>query len=81
MVMQDSDPNGTISSYSWMQSGGPPVTVNGADTATPSFTAPIDISSNVDLIFKLTITDNKNSTSYDDVKVMITYVPPPNSVQ
>jgi len=34
------DPDGNITSYSWTQTAGPPVTLNGADTMTASFTAP-----------------------------------------
>src|SRR4051812_6888685 len=34
------DPDGSIASYSWKQTAGPAVTLNGADTATAQFVAP-----------------------------------------
>ena len=71
-----SDPEGGPLTYSWMQTGGPAVTINGADTASPSFTAPIDMISDTDLTFKLTITDDKNSVSYDDARVTVEYILP-----
>ncbi|MGH8614399.1 MAG: PKD domain-containing protein [Gammaproteobacteria bacterium] len=36
------DTDGHINSYAWQQIGGTPVNLNGADTATPSFTRPGD---------------------------------------
>jgi hypothetical protein len=35
-----SDPDGTIISYKWVQTGGPPVTLNNANSAIATFTAP-----------------------------------------
>ena len=35
-----SDPEGRTLTYAWTQTGGSSVTLTGADTATPSFTAP-----------------------------------------
>ncbi len=44
-----------------------------------TFTAPSNnISADTTLTFKLTVTDNKNATGVDDVKVTDKYVPPPN---
>jgi large repetitive protein len=73
-----SDPEGDPLKYSWMQTGGPAVTINGADTATPTFTSPTDTVSDTDLTFKLTVTDNKSTASYDDVKATVKYIPPPS---
>ena len=70
-----SDPEGGPLTYSWMQTGGPAVTINGADTANPSFTTPTDITVDTALTFKLTVTDDKGSASYDDIKVTVEYVP------
>jgi hypothetical protein len=53
------DPDGNIASYTWKQIGGPSVKLNGADTPIPSFTSPINISSNTSLAFELTVIDNK----------------------
>ena len=43
------DSDGTIDSYSWTQTAGPSVTLSGADSATPSFTAP-DVGADGDTI-------------------------------
>ena len=52
-----SDPDGhTPLSYRWEQSGGPAVTLAGATTATPSFTAP---ATPTVLSFELTVTDSR----------------------
>ena len=54
-------PNGgTIVSYSWTQTSGTPVSLNGANTATPTFTAPTGTTS---LTFSLTVTDSTGAIS------------------
>ncbi|MGB7956039.1 MAG: hypothetical protein WCF23_18860 [Candidatus Nitrosopolaris sp.] len=51
----------TIVSYSWVQtSGSPTVSLTGANTATPSFTAPTVTTS---LVFSLTVTDSTGAVS------------------
>ena len=72
------DPDGTITSYLWKQIGGPNVTLNGANTPIATFTAPKDISSDTDMIFGLTVIDNKNASNTANVKVTDKYIPPPN---
>jgi len=69
------DPDGNIASYSWMQTAGPSVVLNDANTATPSFTAPT-VSSDTELKFSLTVIDDKGSISTDNVQVTVKYVPP-----
>ena len=54
----DPDPNDKLS-YSWTQLAGPAVTLNGADTATPTFTPPSNVPSDIQLKFALTVKDNK----------------------
>ncbi|MGH8488389.1 MAG: PKD domain-containing protein [Gammaproteobacteria bacterium] len=54
------DADGHINSYAWQQTAGTPVTLSGADTATPSFTAPRLPEAQV-LSFELTVTDNSAS--------------------
>jgi hypothetical protein len=63
-----SDPNGTIASYAWTQTGGPAVSLAGASTAAPTFTAPGGIAS---LAFQLTVTDNQGATHSDAVTVTV----------
>jgi hypothetical protein len=54
-------------SYSWTQTGGPAVTLNGANTATPSFVAP---KSNVLLTFELTAS-SAGGSSTDTVEISV----------
>src|SRR5919109_585726 len=71
-----SDPDGTISSYKWEQvvSGSEPtVTLTDENTATAKFDAP-SVSTNTELTFKLTVTDNDGATATDSVKVTINNV-------
>jgi tetratricopeptide (TPR) repeat protein len=65
------DPDGSIASYSWKQVGGPAVTLDGANTAAPTFTAPSNISSSVVLVFGLTVTDDKNATGISTAKITV----------
>ena len=66
------DPNTAIGdtlTYSWAQTGGTPtVTLTGADTATPSFTAPSQAAT---LVFTLTVTDSTGETDTDTVTVTV----------
>lgn len=65
------DPDGTISAYQWVQTAGPAVTLNGANSATASFTAP-QVSANTALTFRLTVTDNQGATGADEVTITVT---------
>ena len=51
---------GTIVSYSWVQTSGTPVSLTGANAATPTFTAPTVATS---LVFSLTVTDSSGAVS------------------
>jgi hypothetical protein len=50
----------TIVSYSWVQTSGTAVTLNGANTAAPTFTAPTVTTT---LTFSLTVTDSTGAFS------------------
>lgn len=51
------DPENDPITYSWVQTSGPSVTLTGANTATPSFTAPVRTNAAQALIFALTVND------------------------
>ena len=62
------DSDGSITSYSWLQTAGAAVVLNNANTATPGFTAPASVGT---LTFQLTVTDNDGATSTDIVMVTV----------
>jgi hypothetical protein len=55
----------TIVSYSWVQTSGTSVTLNGANTANPTFLAPT-VSTPTPLTFSLTVTDSNGAVSAPD---------------
>lgn len=72
-----SDLDGSITSFQWKQvSGQPTVSLTGANTAKASFNAPI-LTSNAVLSFRLTVTDDKGASSYDEVNVTILHTNTP----
>ncbi|MDX1489427.1 MAG: CFI-box-CTERM domain-containing protein, partial [Acidiferrobacterales bacterium] len=69
------DPQTTIVAYRWTQTAGPSVTLSGANTATPSFTAPSG-ATGTPLTFELTVIDRCGSRSTDTVVITLNNVPP-----
>jgi gliding motility-associated-like protein len=67
-----SDPDGTVSSYGWTQVTGPN-TATLANIATSSLTSSNLIQGSY--TFRLTVTDNKGATAFDDVKVIVNAAP------
>ena len=66
------DPEGLPLVYAWTQAGGPSVTLSGADTASPAFSAPDSLADDVILRFALVVTDASNAASTaDDVRVLV----------
>jgi methionine-rich copper-binding protein CopC len=63
-----SDPDGSITAYSWLQTSGTTVTLSNSAAASPTFTAP---SSAGTLVFQLTVTDNSGGTGTDTVTVNV----------
>jgi lysophospholipase L1-like esterase len=63
-----SDGDGTITSYSWVQTGGTTVALAGDDTVQPTFTAP---GTTELLTFQLTVEDDEGFTATDDVTVYV----------
>lgn len=73
-----SDGDGMIISYAWSQIGVPAVTINNADTAHATFTAP-EVTEETILTFRLTVTDNGGASDSDDVTVKVNPVNLPPS--
>ena len=67
--------------YSWQQvdSSGHTISLSGAKTATPSFTAPNPVAADTDLIFQLTATDSLGKSSDANVTITVIYNNPPNA--
>lgn len=66
-----SDSDGTVSSYSWAITSGPG-SLSGADTATPTYTAPADVAGDTAVTVELTVTDDDGSTDTDAATVTVT---------
>ncbi|HEX8704802.1 MAG TPA: PKD domain-containing protein, partial [Myxococcaceae bacterium] len=64
-----SDPDGNTLTYAWTQTAGPNVTLSGANTASPSFTAP-NVAANTVLTFSLTVSDG-TLTATDTVNITV----------
>jgi hypothetical protein len=68
------DPDGSIATYLWTQTGGSPVTLSNTSAARPTFTAPsVDIGGN-SLAFELTVTDNGGLKATAATTVNITWL-------
>jgi len=70
------DSDGTISTLAWTQTSGTAVTLTGAGTGTPSFTAPATAAT---LVFSLAVTDNAGATRNDSVTVEVNAAPLANA--
>ena len=66
------DPEGTDLSYSWVQSSGETVTLSDSAIAEPTFTSPVDLSRDAELLFSLAVTDGFGHTSAISDTVLIT---------
>jgi hypothetical protein len=69
-----SDPDGTIASYSWTQTGGVAVSLSSRLTARPTFKAPNVGPGGVSLSFQLTVTDNEGLQATDSCIVNVSWV-------
>ncbi len=76
---QSTDPDGDALSFAWTQIGGSPtVTLTGANTATPTFSAPM-VAASTPLTFRLTVNDGRGGTDTDDIIVTINDTSTPNT--
>ena len=64
------DPDSDPLTYYWVQTAGPVVSLTGADTVRPSFTAPLVSPAGDTLTFELTVSDG-NASATDDVSVFV----------
>jgi len=76
------DPDGSISSYQWVQTAGSMVDLSGSDSATPNFSAPYVMNDEI-LSFELTVTDNSGAQAADSVSISLQgdAVPPQATLQ
>ncbi|MGA1869779.1 MAG: PKD domain-containing protein [bacterium] len=70
-----SDADDGITSYQWTQTVGPSITLYGAYTARPTFTAPLVNSTGTTLIFQLTVEDSGGLLDTDEITVIVNDVP------
>jgi hypothetical protein len=73
-----SDPDDGISTYAWLQTSGPQVTLSGAATPNPNFMVP-EIGPEAEaMVFRLTVTDGHGLSDNDTVRVRVsaTNAPP-----
>lgn len=66
------DPDGEPLTYSWVQTSGPAVTLNGANTVAPSFTAPPKTNALQTVGFELTVADPSGATATATVVISVT---------
>jgi phosphatidylserine/phosphatidylglycerophosphate/cardiolipin synthase-like enzyme len=65
------DPDGNTLTYSWIQVAGTTITLNNANTDTPSFTAPSVASGGDVITVELTATDSDGVSSTDAVNIQV----------
>ena len=71
------DPDGSAVAYAWSQTSGPSVTLSGATTARPTFTAPSGLSADATLVFALVVNDGQLSSPASTTTVTVHYAAPP----
>jgi RHS repeat-associated protein len=71
------DEDGTIASYSWVQTAGTAVTLNTPNAASTTFDAP-NVTIAEGLTFELTVTDNDGASHTDSVTLTVRFVAPNN---
>jgi len=76
-----SDPDaGTTLTYAWTQTGGPAVTLTGAGTVSPTFTAPAVAPAGATLTFSLQVSDGIGLSSADTVRIVIANLNTPPTI-
>ena len=75
--MGSSDPDGSITSYHWVQISGPKVKISNANTGQASFVAPNPGDLGASLVFQLQVTDRLGLTTRDRCTVNVVDLDPP----
>jgi|TARA_Y100000296_G_C5178804_1_gene261923 hypothetical protein len=70
------DSDGSIETYSWVQTAGTEVTIENANSAQAQFLAP-NVKPSETLTFELTVTDNDGETATDSVDVEVVHINAP----
>ncbi|MEP3957503.1 MAG: PKD domain-containing protein [Parasphingorhabdus sp.] len=65
------DGDGDVLTYQWLQTGGPAVTLSGATTVSPTFTAPAATLVSQALTFDLVVSDGLASSTADRVSIAV----------
>ena len=65
------DPDGSISSYQWVQTAGPAVSLSDASAVQPQFLAPDVGPEGATLTFDLTVTDSQDATNTDSCSIVV----------
>jgi hypothetical protein len=65
-----SDPEDSSLSYSWIQTDGPPVSLSGSDTSSPTFTVP-SLTEEALVKFDLIVSDGGSDSSPDNVDIRV----------
>lgn len=76
---RSSDAGGFIASYAWTQTGGPAVSLGGANTATASFVAP-SVATDTTLTFRLVVADDAGAASAPDTVAVLVRPAPQGTV-
>jgi len=74
------DSDGTITSFSWLQSSGANVALSDSLTASATFIAPLLVEE-ATLTFELTITDNEGTSNQDSVDVTVLPIVTPDPIE
>lgn len=65
-----SDSDGTVDSFSWVQTSGTSVILNNADLISATFTSP-SVAQDEILTFDITVTDNQGATATDGINIIV----------
>ncbi len=65
------DPDSDPLTYRWVQTGGVPVTLSDSASSTPSFTTPVGLSADENILFRLTVNDGFTDSAPASTRVTV----------